>query len=257
MPPRLLALPLRLLRALLAASAFALFGLGGLLVSLLLLLIPSRRAALATVRFTWRLFAGYMRLTGLIRVHADALPKPSGAIIVANHPSLIDVVLLIALLPRTTCLVKDALRHNPFVGIIVRRVFLSQDASLLDHAPAWLAAGNNLLIFPEGTRTPVDAPPPPGRPAAAPYLPQPLLPFHRGPAQLAIRTGAPIQPIQIRVTSHILGKSQFPLAVGAIPCHYHFTALPVGSPAAPAPAALPPPALARSLTDRLRTLLSS
>lgn len=56
-----------------------------------------------------------------------------------------------------------------------------------------LAAGCNILIFPEGTRSPD---------------PKTMHPWHRGGVQLALRTRAPIQPVVLRFSDRILAKGQ-------------------------------------------------
>jgi len=72
--------------------------------------------------------------------------------IVANHPSLIDVVFLIGLMRQTNCVVKQSLFQNPFTRGPVRDAgYISNDGSadMLDAAADALREGQTLIIFPE------------------------------------------------------------------------------------------------------------
>ena len=59
------------------------------------------------------------RASGLLQMDADAL-KPlaqeRGLLIVANHPSLLDALMLVAVLPRSACVMKASLMRNPLLG---------------------------------------------------------------------------------------------------------------------------------------------
>src|SRR5882724_2698221 len=104
--------------------SFALFGLGGLVAGAIVLpvqrLFPGssearRTRARRTVQLGMRAFVGVMRMLGVLTYETrgiERLGRP-GQLIVANHPSLIDVVFLLAFAPRATCVVKEALWRNP------------------------------------------------------------------------------------------------------------------------------------------------
>lgn len=81
--------------------------------------------------------------------------KPS-QIIIANHPSLLDVVLLLANIARINCVVKASLSKNIFLfGAIKASGYILNTANeeLLQKSINALKSGESLLIFPEGTRT--------------------------------------------------------------------------------------------------------
>lgn len=81
--------------------------------------------------------------------------KPS-QIIIANHPSLLDVVLLLANIARINCVVKASLSKNIFLfGAIKASGYILNTANeeLLQKSIEALKGGESLLIFPEGTRT--------------------------------------------------------------------------------------------------------
>ena len=192
-------------------SLFLLFGVGALLIAPLMVLLRDPRRCQPVVRATWRLTAWMFEATGLIRVRSSGLDGIKGAVIVANHPSLIDVVLLTALVPRTMYVAKHALLGNPFLSMIVRHTALPDDALLPEIAAPYLKAGWNVLIFPEGTRSP--------RPDA-------LGEFRRGAAQLALRTGADVACVSLRMSRAILGKRQKPWDMGHERVEYSFSAAP-------------------------------
>lgn len=178
---------------------FAFFGLGALLLSPLMIFLRTPDRCQPPIRAAWRLLIWVCRATGLISVDSAGLGKIEGCIIAANHPSLIDVVLVTALVPRTLFVAKHALKGNPFISAIVRHTALPDDHRLIDVARPYLANGWNILVFPEGTRSP---------------QPGEIGPLHRGTAQLALRIGAPLVCVGIRPARRILGKRQPPWDMG-------------------------------------------
>jgi len=193
----------RKIRSVISGFCFSVFGLGSLVFGCGILpiffLVPAkirRRAGVACNRGLWIFFTKMMVSLGMIGVRGNAKEKLSrerGAIVVANHPSLIDVVLLVSLLPKPVCVVKGALSENFWMRQIVRRVHLVNTLSpdiFFQKAEKLLHEGYNILIFPEGTRT---------RSGTR---------FHRGAAQLALRTGKPLVPVKISTEPPILGKNQ-------------------------------------------------
>lgn len=185
-------------RLLWTGIAFASFSLGGLLLAVAafpVLALFSRDAAQrghrfrAVLRWAFRLFLAVLDLCGVLRIVIDdtgRLAACRGAVIVANHPSLIDVVILMAHLPRAQCIVKPALWRHPFLGPVMRAAgFIPSDVdgeTMLHRCRESLAAGDNLIIFPEGTRS----------------QPGEQIRFQRGFANVAVLSGAAIQPVFIR-----------------------------------------------------------
>lgn len=81
--------------------------------------------------------------------------KPS-QIIIANHPSLLDVVLLLANIARINCVVKASLSKNIFLFVAIKAsgyILNTANEELLQKSIDALKSGESLLIFPEGTRT--------------------------------------------------------------------------------------------------------
>lgn len=147
----------------------------------------SRQAQYAIHRF-FRVYLALIQALGTIRIEIDGADKFSrlrGSLVVANHPTILDVVVLMASIPRTQCIVKHQLWHSRYLGGLVRICgYIPNDldsATLLEACRKSLAMGDNLIIFPEGTRT---------RPGEPPR-------FQRGFANIALLTKAPIQLVTI------------------------------------------------------------
>ncbi|MGL4250389.1 MAG: lysophospholipid acyltransferase family protein [Aeromonas sp.] len=181
---------------------FTLFGIGCLLLTLVwfpLLWLSvrgetRRRLAQRTIRISFRFFLNVLRLLGVLDYRFDSMPQQlSGVLVLANHPSLLDYVLLAAHMPACDCIVKEALWHNPFVAGIVRAAGYIPNAaaeSLLPVCSERLQQGAVLLIFPEGTRTTLGEP----------------LQLQRGAAQLAVRCQARVLPVRIHCSAPFLTK---------------------------------------------------
>jgi len=192
-------------RILATGLCFAAFGVGSVLLGalvfpLLRLALPDRaraaRLARALIRLTFRAFVRLMRATGVITVEVQGRHRlrGGGRLILANHPTLIDVVLLMALVEQGDCVIKGALGRNPFTRATVRAAgFVFNDdggEELLQDCVRSLHTGNNLIIFPEGTRTPRGAP----------------LRLQRGAARVAVHGDIDITPVRIRCTPATLAK---------------------------------------------------
>lgn len=185
--------------------SFALFGLGqlglGILVFPLVRLWPGgrtayQRRARTLLRHSFRLFIWFMRSVGVLTYEfhgAERLGMP-GQLIIANHPSLIDVVFLLGFVPGANCVVKRALWRNPFTMFAVSGASYVSNLptdEMVKGAEAALRARQCVVVFPEGTRTR------PGQP----------LSFHRGAANLAVRASSAVTPVYIRVQPPALTKA--------------------------------------------------
>jgi 1-acyl-sn-glycerol-3-phosphate acyltransferase len=156
------------LRWLGTAVSFALFGLGGAIQGLIVYPLirtvirdreRSRRICRRWVGFSMHLFVRTMRTLGVLDYEivgrARAL-EGQNYLILANHPSLIDVVFLLSIFPDADCVVKDSIAQNPFFYHLIRAAgYISNSDSvvMLDHAVTRINQGESLVIFPEGTRT--------------------------------------------------------------------------------------------------------
>lgn len=162
------------LRVGLCGLAFLGFAIGGALLAWLVLPVVARwpgtpvqsqKRCQSVVRAAWIIFHDYMRLVGLVNYNHrhTRLPVKHPAVIIANHPTLIDITALVSALGPVCFVAKKALFKNPVYGSLLRACghICSLDADgddgqgALDQALARLASGHSVLLFPEGTRSPV------------------------------------------------------------------------------------------------------
>ncbi len=187
-------------------ACFAVFSLGGLGLRVLIFpvlgLVPSGRRSERVQWVIHKSFAAFlwlMEFSGVMRMEvfgAEKLRNCQGALVLANHPTLIDVVALVSLLPAASCVVKQALWTNPFLGGVVRAagyISNSDPDSLINDCASGLKLGRSLVIFPEGTRTQPGAP----------------LHFQRGAAYIVLRREVTVVvPVLIDCNPSTLTKSE-------------------------------------------------
>ena len=177
-------------------SSFAVFGISSLFLGTTLLPIFHVLAGFSEKRFNiisrrfvtsfFKFFVKYIEVTGAMRLsveNRELLKGVKGKVIIANHPSLLDVVILISLIPNANCIVKGALIQNKFISLIIRDLYIPNSIPFeeqLERAKkSMVEDGNNLIIFPEGTRSI------PGEPWA----------FKKGAARFALFAEADVVPI--------------------------------------------------------------
>ncbi len=205
-------------RVLATGASFLVFGVGGALLGLavfpalnLMVRDASRRRRLARrlVQRSFHLHVEFMRVFGVLtyEIRGRERLQREGLLILANHPTLIDVVFLVSLLPNADCVVKSGLARNPFTRGPVRAagyVYNDEGAGLIDDCIRAVRRGGNLIIFPEGTRTRRDDP----------------LRLQRGAANIAIRARLPVTPVRLNCTPMTLGKGEKWYRIPARRFHY-------------------------------------
>ena len=116
--------------------------------------------------------------------------------IIANHPSLIDVVLIMSLMDRTQCVVKASVRKNPFMrGVVTATNYipnLGDPERMIEDCVTALRTGHNLLIFPEGSRT----------------VPGKKVRLQRGFANIALKARAPVRLVTVTCNPPTLRKGE-------------------------------------------------
>lgn len=186
--------------------SFLVFGLGGLLLGgvvfpVLSLVVPDgprrHRTARAILRVAFRFFVELMRGVGVLSYRLVGFERLErrGLLILANHPSLIDTVFLLAFARGCDCVVNAALSRNPFtLGAVRAAGYVTSDSGIavLGACIAALEAGGNVLIFPEGTRTPLSG----------------EIRLRRGAANIAIRGQRAITPVIIHCSPRTLTKGE-------------------------------------------------
>lgn len=160
------------------------------------------RRLLCTV---FRFFVAMMEFFRLIHATVQnraLLQQAQGCVVIANHPTLIDVVILMALVPQANCVVKGALWRSHYFKWVMRAAgFISNEdgEKLVEGCREALGNGDALIIFPEGSRT----------------VPGESLEFKRGVANITVRTDAPIMTVLITCEPLTLVKGD---AWHKIPC---------------------------------------
>lgn len=196
------------LRGLLVGVAIVAFYLGGCVISVSvvpLLLVRYRertRRQLACqrwVRLSWRLFWAALRTLRLVefdprRVAAPVLRPPF--VLVANHPTLLDIVAIGAVIESGCIVVRRQTFVNPFVApllvacghIGLRRGRIAGSRAVVDAMVERLGRGMAVIVFPEGTRSPAGG----------------LHPFARGAFHAARMAGVPVVPAFVEVDPPML-----------------------------------------------------
>jgi 1-acyl-sn-glycerol-3-phosphate acyltransferase len=148
------------------------------------------------VSFSMRCFIAFMHFIGIVNFETEnrePFRRLSSKIIVANHPSLLDVVMILSLVPNADCIVNAYLRRNILTGVVLQLYILSSQKfdELLETCFASLEQGNCIIIFPEGSRTPRSG----------------KISVKKGAARVAIASGCNVIPVHIGGTDKYgLGK---------------------------------------------------
>ena len=185
------------------ANAYVFFGIGCVLAPLfvlpLYLFIRNQHTRQKTTRLLvhWT-FRGYIHLLKLMRitdweVQGIESLKRQGKLVISNHPTLLDVVFLIAFMPNADCIIKSGILKNPVMSVIVSLAgYIKNDGGplLIEDAKKSLNCGNSLIIFAEGTRTKQDE----------------EISFLRGAANIIIRTKTAPTPVIINCFPKTLSK---------------------------------------------------
>lgn len=185
----------RVLRLVYGCYAWLAFGSVAVLTLIVLLLLPSLKLRRAFAKFSARLALGIIGVH--CRLHSEH-PLPDGpCVIIANHSSYVDGLLLKAALPsRFSFVIKKEMVKVPIAGLLLRRI----DSQFVDRANRHSGGldarrllrqateGRSLVFFPEGTFT--------GRPG--------LAHFHLGAFVTAQHAGLPVVPIVIRGARRVL-----------------------------------------------------
>lgn len=207
--------------------SFASFGLGGVAIGTVVAPLvnlssknPKTRQdrAQKVIHYSFKGFIEMMVKLGLMSYEVEGLEKIQCSrqeLVIANHPTLIDVVVLIGLMEKANCVVKEALWSNPFTKGPVRSAgyILNAGSEQFIHdcvARLQEDQATSLLIFPEGTRT-----------AKGEILNE----FQRGAANIAIRANVPIRPILIRCTPSTLTKNEKWYKIPSEPFHIQIKVL--------------------------------
>lgn len=178
-----------LFRSILRLAGLAFYTMLCMGIGLFILILPPerrRRANMMLIQFWSRLLC---LLFGLrVRTEGEPLPHQAGYLVVANHMSYFDIIILGSVIPGVF-ISKSAVRYWPILGLaslMVGTLFVDRSskdsrASLRERAKQRLDQGQNITIFPEGTTSD-------GRT---------LLPFRYGAFEIAMRADRPVLPVAL------------------------------------------------------------
>lgn len=201
--------------------SFASFGLGGMAIATVIAPVLNattsdsekrQQRAQNVIKYSFKGFTEMMVKLGIMTYSVDGLEKLQNSrqeLVIANHPSLIDVVVLIGMMQQANCVVKQSLWSNPFTkGPVQSAGYILNAGSqqFVEDCVTRLKENNaaSLLIFPEGTRTEKG---------------MTLNEFQRGAANIAIRANVPIRPVIITCTPSTLTKNEKWYHVPSRPFH--------------------------------------
>jgi 1-acyl-sn-glycerol-3-phosphate acyltransferase len=174
---------------------FVVFGVGAIFISLTMFPLlrlstfdraTARRRIQRGMQITFKIYMDLMRVLGILTYSVQGVERlrEPGRLIIANHPTLIDVVFLGSLIPAVDCIVKKGLWRNPFLRWPVSwagYIPNSEGEELVERCASSLKQGRSLLVFPEGTRT----------------VPGQSMRIQRGSAHIALAADAEILPVTV------------------------------------------------------------
>ena len=235
--------------------AMTVFGVGAVILAVFVFpfirLFTLRRkdfgvVARAYVSHTFRVFLGFLNLlhVSIRKVeNEDDYRNIHSKIIIANHPSLLDFVYIMSLVPTSTCIVRGGLTKTPLRGVI-KQAYITNTTTFEDmclECKKLTDMGCNVIIFPEGTRTPRHG----------------KNNYKKGAARIALYCGCDVQPIFIGGSDKYgLGKHDPLWSYNHVePYLYDFKKLPVIS--IDEYKDLSEPIAAKRLTDKMEQVLNS
>jgi 1-acyl-sn-glycerol-3-phosphate acyltransferase len=148
----------------------------------------SVRRGFAVFHFVMRALRLYHRVSAV----SSLRPADSPVVLVANHPTLCDVTSIASLFPNVVAVARSSFARNPLLGRVIRICgFVPTGTRVIQECEERLRMGFDVLVFPEGTRSPVGGA---------------LHSFHRGAFELAVRAQVPIVLLKLTCAPAALSK---------------------------------------------------
>ena len=146
-------------RGFLTLFAIALIAVGALFITYFIFPFNKTKAdKYKTLQKSWELYISILYGLRIMNIKSDDIEKIKNiknSIIVSTHPSLLDIVILMSIIPNSTCFVAEKLARNPFFKGIIKQLFIVEGQPLeqwVDDACNKLNNGLNIIIFPMGGR---------------------------------------------------------------------------------------------------------
>lgn len=160
--------------------------------------VDKMRRSLRSLQRGFRLFHLVMRVLRLYHrtspvktLRPGGAPADSPAVLVANHPTLCDTTSIVSLFPNVVAVARTGFANNPLLARLIRVCgFIPIGIHMLQECEERLRMGFDVLIFPEGTRSPIGG----------------LHPFHRGAFELAARAKVPVVLLKLTCVPPALSK---------------------------------------------------
>jgi 1-acyl-sn-glycerol-3-phosphate acyltransferase len=161
--------------------------------------VEKMRRALRTLQRGFRLFHLVMRVLRLYHrtspvkvVRPGGVPTDSPVVLVANHPTLCDTTSIVSLFPNVVAVARPGFANHPLIRRLIRACgFVPIGTHVIQECEERLRMGFDVLVFPEGTRSPVGGA---------------LHPFHRGAFELAARAKVPVVLLKLTCVPSALSK---------------------------------------------------
>lgn len=166
-----------------------------------------RARDISSLRIIQGVFKLILKVSGvkITEIGRENLPEDRPFLLVANHRSYFDILILYSLMPDLTCFVaKKEMNRYPILNLWMRRLYclfldredLRQGMKVIQTATEYVKGNISVVIFPEGTRNKntdeLD-----------------MLPFHEGSFRVTTKSGCPLIPAALSNTQEIF-EAHFP-----------------------------------------------
>ena len=136
----------------------------------------------------------FMNVNVNVKAQDESTCITSSHIVVANHPSMLDAIFILSVVPNGICIMKSSILKLPIISGFARLagyILQSTGPGLIAASIEALEDGGTLIIFPEGTRSSQHG----------------LGEFKRGASWIAAKTGLPVAVFGVRMTPVVLGRA--------------------------------------------------
>ncbi len=202
---------IKFIRSIIVIIMLILFGFGALFIRYFIFPFQKTRDEnYKTLQKSWQIYIRMLEICKVLTLKVndeEKIKNIKNSIIVSTHPSFVDIVILMSIIPNSTCFVAEKLSRNPFFKGMVKLLFILETSSTEDwlkDACEKLDNGLNIIIFPMGGRHKMDA--------------QPKI--RRGTALMALKSQKNIVALHLKNNFDFLQKGQPVYKVDEKPTEY-------------------------------------